>query len=61
MKIFKKLLIAAIFISGIASTGYADLANRVNGIINQKSQKKVKYAVKIIDANSGKTLIDRSA
>jgi D-alanyl-D-alanine carboxypeptidase/D-alanyl-D-alanine-endopeptidase (penicillin-binding protein 4) len=57
MKIgMKKLLAAWIFglsFVGIASGG---LGGRINGIIRQSSQKKVRFSIQIVEAGSGKTV-----
>ena len=42
-----------IFFASFAVTARADLTKQINGIINQPSQKKVKYGIRIIKADSG--------
>jgi len=39
-----------------AGSACGKLANQIDGIINRASQKKVQFAIHIIDANSGKTI-----
>jgi len=42
-----------IFFTSFAVTARADLTKRINGIINQPSQKKVNYGIRVIKADSG--------
>ena len=69
----KKLLVAAVFsisLVSVASTlrsrataedGSAELIKRIDGIINQSSQKKVRYSVHIVKADSSKTVYSHNA
>lgn len=52
----KRLLIPAVFSICLVSFARADLAGRIDGIINRASQRKVKFAVCVIKADSGKTV-----
>jgi D-alanyl-D-alanine carboxypeptidase/D-alanyl-D-alanine-endopeptidase (penicillin-binding protein 4) len=57
----KKLLITAVFISCLGSFAKADLAKRINSIISRSSQRKVQYSIRIIRADSGKTVYSHNA
>ena len=52
----EKILIVAVLSIFFAGTVRADLAKKINGIIQRPSQKKTLFSVKIIKANSGKTI-----
>jgi len=52
------LLISALC---LPATTQASLAGRINSIISRKSQKKVRFAVKVVNAKTGKTLYARNA
>jgi len=45
----------------LPATAQASLAGRIGSIISRKSQKKVNFAVKIIDAKTGKTFYEHNA
>jgi len=57
----KKLLVTVVF--SICLTGFAraDLAKRIDAIINQPSQKKVRFSVHIVKADTGKTIYSHNA
>ncbi|HIJ67363.1 MAG TPA: D-alanyl-D-alanine carboxypeptidase/D-alanyl-D-alanine-endopeptidase [Planctomycetes bacterium] len=57
----KKLLVLLIFSLYAPTFARASLTSRINSIINRKSQKKVCFAVKVINAKTGKTLYARNA
>ncbi|MGA1980057.1 MAG: D-alanyl-D-alanine carboxypeptidase/D-alanyl-D-alanine-endopeptidase [Sedimentisphaerales bacterium] len=57
----KKLLAAAIFSIGLVSAASAELAERIDGIINQPSQKKVQYSIAIVKADSGEAVYSHNA
>ncbi len=56
----KKLLLIAM-ITLIAIPLHASAAERINSVINRSSQKKVQFAVKVIDAATGQTVCSRNA
>ncbi len=55
----KKLLIAAAFGVCLGSSARADLAGQIDAIVS--SQKNVEFSVRIIEANSGKSLYEHNA
>jgi D-alanyl-D-alanine carboxypeptidase/D-alanyl-D-alanine-endopeptidase (penicillin-binding protein 4) len=57
----RTLLITTLLVALLAGTAPADLAKRINGIIAQKSQSKVKFSIHVIEARSGKTVYSRNA
>ena len=57
----KKLLITAVFVICLGGLAEADLAKRINGIISRSSQRKVQYSIRIIRADSGKTVYSHNA
>jgi D-alanyl-D-alanine carboxypeptidase/D-alanyl-D-alanine-endopeptidase (penicillin-binding protein 4) len=57
----RKLLAAAIFSVGFVSVASAGLAERVDCIINQSSQKGVQYSVVIVKADSGEVVYSHNA
>ncbi len=57
----KKLLVAAVFIIGLAGFARADLAKRIDRIISQSSQKKVQFSIHIVKANSAGTVYSHNA
>jgi len=57
----KKLLVAAVFTICLGGLAKADLAKRINGIISQSSQKKVKFSVHIVKADSGRAVYSHNA
>ena len=58
----KKLLIAVVvFNACLVNLAGADLTERINGIISQSSQKKVRFSVHIIKADSGRTVCSHNA
>ncbi len=56
----KKLFVfvLCLFLAGLSN---ADLAGTINGIINQPSEKNVKYAIQIVKADSGRIVYSRNA
>ncbi len=50
------LWIATLLTSIWAGSAYGELAQQINGIIGQASQKKVQFAIHIINADSGQTV-----
>jgi D-alanyl-D-alanine carboxypeptidase/D-alanyl-D-alanine-endopeptidase (penicillin-binding protein 4) len=62
MKIqIRKLLAAAVLSVGFVSVASAGLAERINGIINQPSQKGVQYSIVIVKADSGEVVYSHNA
>src|SRR4030042_1328118 len=62
MKIqIKKLLATAALITGFVSVASASLAERIDSIINQSSQKKVQYSIAIVKADSGDVIYSHDA
>jgi len=60
-KFHKSLLILLVLALCLPATTQASLAGRINSIIGRKSQKKVRFAVKVVNAKTGKTLYDSNA
>ena len=56
----KKVLAAAAFSLCFACFAKADLAKRINPIINQSSQKNVRFSVHIVKAESGETVYEHN-
>lgn len=62
MKIATKKLYAAWFLSVcLAGSAAGGLGGRINGIIKQGSQKNVRFGIKIVEAESGKTVYQQNA
>jgi D-alanyl-D-alanine carboxypeptidase/D-alanyl-D-alanine-endopeptidase (penicillin-binding protein 4) len=59
-KLRKKLLIAFFFITSISSSACANLADRIDGIIGQKSQSKVRFGIQIIRADTQQVIYSRN-
>ncbi len=57
----KKLLIAIILTLCVGSSTKADLTKRIDGIINQSSQKKVQFSIHIVEAHTGETVYSHNA
>lgn len=57
----KNLLVLLILTLYLPTAVHASLAGRINSIISRKSQKKVRFAVKVLNAKTGKTLYARNA
>ncbi|MBA7671476.1 D-alanyl-D-alanine carboxypeptidase [subsurface metagenome] len=57
----KKLLVAAVFTICLGGFAKADLASRINGIVSQSSQKKVKFSIHIVKADSGRVVYSHNA
>jgi D-alanyl-D-alanine carboxypeptidase/D-alanyl-D-alanine-endopeptidase (penicillin-binding protein 4) len=57
----RKLLAAVVFSIGLASVASAELTKRIDSIINQSSQKKVRYSVVIVKADSGEVVYSHNA
>ncbi len=57
----RKLLAAVLFSISLVSAASAELTKRIDGIINQSSQKKVRYSVHIVKADSGETVYSHNA
>ncbi|MHC4758763.1 MAG: D-alanyl-D-alanine carboxypeptidase, partial [Planctomycetota bacterium] len=54
----KILLIALLHCVFHSSLAFADLARRINSVINSRSQQKVVFSVQVINASSGKKIYD---
>ncbi len=50
----KKLFVAAALSVSLVSTVSADLAEQINSIINQPSQKKTRFSICVAEANTGR-------
>jgi len=59
--LMKKLLIAGALSICLATVAEADLAGRINAIIQQSSQGKVQFSIHIVEADSAKTLYNHEA
>jgi len=57
----KKLVVLLLLGLCLSTAARASLASRINSIITRKSQKKVRFAVKVVNAKTGKTLYARNA
>ena len=57
----KKLLIVAAFSTCFDSVAKADLAGQVNEIISRPSQRKVRFSIHIVKADSGETVYSHNA
>ncbi len=57
----KKLLIAVVFTICLGTFAKADLAKRVDAIISQSSLKNVQFSVRIVKADSGRTIYSHNA
>ena len=57
----KKLFLAIIFTLLLSTFAAADLAHRIDSILNQSSQKKVNFSVHIIKADTGKKVYSHDA
>jgi len=57
----EKLLVAAVLSICLVSAASADLAKRIDSIIRQSSQQKVRFSIHIIKADSGKTIYGHNA
>jgi len=57
----KKLLVAGVLSICLVSAASGGLAKRIDGIIRQSSQQKVKFSIHIIKADSGKTVYGHNA
>jgi D-alanyl-D-alanine carboxypeptidase/D-alanyl-D-alanine-endopeptidase (penicillin-binding protein 4) len=57
----KRLLAAAVFSISLVSVASAGLAERIDGIINQPSQKGVQYSIIIVKADTGEVVYSHDA
>ncbi len=57
----RKLLVAAVFSISFVNIASAGLTEQINSIINQVSQKKVRYGIQIVKADSGKVVYSHNA
>jgi serine-type D-Ala-D-Ala carboxypeptidase/endopeptidase (penicillin-binding protein 4) len=57
----RRLLAAAVFSISLVSIASAGLAEQIDGIINQSSQKDVQYSIAIIKADSGEVVYSHDA
>ena len=60
-KLTKKLLFSIIFALWFVGPAKADLAQRINEIISQPSQKKVKFSIRIVKADTGNAVYEKNA
>ncbi|MFA5252045.1 MAG: D-alanyl-D-alanine carboxypeptidase/D-alanyl-D-alanine-endopeptidase, partial [Phycisphaerae bacterium] len=61
MNIKKNFLIPALLSIGLVSIASAGLAEKINGIINQPSQKGVQYSIIVVKADSGEVVYSHDA
>ena len=54
-------VVVGVVVFSVAGFARGDLANRVNAIISQKSQKKVEFGICIVKADSGKNVYRHNA
>ncbi|MFH1716667.1 MAG: D-alanyl-D-alanine carboxypeptidase/D-alanyl-D-alanine-endopeptidase [Planctomycetota bacterium] len=54
----KKLSVAAVLVLCLGSLAKADLAKRVDDIISRSVQQRVRFSIRIIEADSGRTVYD---
>jgi len=59
--IIRKFLIAAVFTVSFVSTASAQLAERIDSIISQNSQKEVEFSIHVIKADSAMTVYSHNA
>ncbi|MHC4807489.1 MAG: D-alanyl-D-alanine carboxypeptidase [Planctomycetota bacterium] len=57
----KKLVVAAVFALCLGSFAKADLANRIDAIVSQPSQRKVQFSIHIVKADSGSMVYSHKA
>ena len=57
----KRLSVAVIFAVCLGGLARADLAKQIDGIIGKSLQKRIKFSIHIIKADSGKTVYDHDA
>jgi D-alanyl-D-alanine carboxypeptidase/D-alanyl-D-alanine-endopeptidase (penicillin-binding protein 4) len=57
----KKLLVTAVFALCLAGFANADLAKQLDAIISQSLQKRVKFSIHIVEADSGSTIYDHDS
>jgi len=57
----KKLLIAIILTFCLGDSTKADITKRIDGIINQSSQKNVQFSIHIVEARTGITVFSHNA
>jgi len=57
----RRLLAAAVFSISLVSVASAGLTERIDGIINQSSQKDVQYSIVIVKADSGEVVYSHNA
>jgi len=57
----RKLLVAAVLGIAFVSAASADLIKQIDTIINRPSQKKVQFSIRIVKADSGKTVYSHNA
>lgn len=55
------ILLALLILTNLPSVSSASLTTRINSIVSRKSQKKVNFGIKIIDARTGKTVYSHNA
>ncbi|MDD5063315.1 MAG: D-alanyl-D-alanine carboxypeptidase/D-alanyl-D-alanine-endopeptidase [Phycisphaerae bacterium] len=61
MNIKKKFLASALLSIGLVSIASAGLAEKIDGIIHQSSQKGVQYSIIVVKADSGKVVYSHDA
>ncbi len=58
---FRTLLVAVLFCLAGVNNCAAELSSRINSIINRPSQKKVSFAVNVVEGATGRTAYSRNA
>ena len=57
----KKLLFVSVFTLCLGSFAKADLTERIDAIVSQRSQRKVQFSIHIVKADSGRTVYSHKA
>ncbi|MCK5564671.1 MAG: D-alanyl-D-alanine carboxypeptidase/D-alanyl-D-alanine-endopeptidase [Planctomycetes bacterium] len=55
------ILVALLVLTTVTCASSASLTSRINSIVSRKSQKKVNFGIKIIDARTGKSVYSHNA
>jgi len=57
----KKLLVVAAFLISLAGAASADLAQQINSIVHRPSQKRVRFSIHVVKADSGEMVYSHNA
>jgi len=60
VKGFDRLIVTALVGLCFAQPVLASLSGRINAVVNSKSQSKTRFAIMVVNADSGKMLYDRN-